>query len=256
MIKICDSFASTSRNLGNKLFTYALARILSEELSLNVILPKDCFVQRCGVVENFPFYSVNNKNDITNPILYVHDLYLYNIGLTNFINNSKNYGILLDGYFLRYDYIKPYKNFIRSLYNILTKDLKYNEDIIIMLRDSNADSTFCLPETYYLKILSEINFKTLYISFDHYNKHKNLIEKLQKKYNTILLDLNIIELMKEITSFKTIIACQGTFSFWASFLSNAQTIYWPITTIGPNKNSDIHVNLTVDDESRYKFINI
>lgn len=256
MIKICNAFSSVGRNLGNKLFTYALGRILSEELDLNLVIPNDCFIQRNGIVENFPFDGISNKKNIIDPTIYVHDLYLYNTTLSNLIKISKNSGIILDGYFLRYDYIKPYKYFIKSIYGSLIQKDKKNKDVIMMLRDSNADPTFILPENYYLDILSQTNFENLYISFDHYNKHKALIKKLKEKYNTILLDLNILALFKEITSFETIIACQGTFSFWASFLSSAKTIYWPITSIGPNKKTDIHVNLIVDDESRYKFINL
>ena len=46
-------------------------------------------------------------------------------------------------------------------------------------------------------------------------------------------------------------------------LSNADKIYWPITNDGPNsgKNSNnavfnTYVNLVVDDEPRYEFINV
>jgi hypothetical protein len=92
----------------------------------------------------------------------------------------------------------------------------------------------------------------------------SLNDKLDKKDTVIvLLDLNIIDLFKEITSHNTIIASQGTFSFWACFLSNADKIYFPITNDGPNsgKNSDKpvfkdYVNLIVDDEPRYEYINV
>ena len=78
-----------------------------------------------------------------------------------------------------------------------------------------------------------------------------------------MIDGDIIEVFSEITSFNKIIASQGTFSFWACFLSSAEKIYWPITNDGPNsgKNSDnpvfnTYVNLIVDDEDRYEFINV
>ena len=131
-----------------------------------------------------------------------------------------------------------------------------------MLRSSNHDGSFVLPDSYYLNIISQETFDNLYISFDHINKHQSLINKLEK-YNPKLIDGDILEVFSEITSFNTIIAAQGTFSFWACFLSNANKIYWPITNDGPNsgKNSDnpvfnSYVNLTVDDESRYELINV
>ena len=131
-----------------------------------------------------------------------------------------------------------------------------------MLRSSNHDGSFVLPDSYYLNIISQETFDNLYISFDHINKHQSLINKLEK-YNPKLIDGHILEVFSEITSFNTIIAAQGTFSFWACFLSKANKIYWPITNDGPNsgKNSDnpvfnSYVNLTVDDESRYELINV
>jgi hypothetical protein len=131
-----------------------------------------------------------------------------------------------------------------------------------MLRSSNHDGSFVLPDSYYLNIISQETFDNLYISFDHINKHQSLISKLEK-YNPKLIDGDILNVFSEITSFNTIIAAQGTFSFWACFLSNANKIYWPITNDGPNsgKNSDnpvfnSYVNLTVDDESRYELINV
>jgi hypothetical protein len=131
-----------------------------------------------------------------------------------------------------------------------------------MLRSSNYDGSFVLPDSYYLNIISQETFDNLYISFDHINKHQSLINKLEK-YNPKLIDGDILEVFSEITSFNTIIAAQGTFSFWACFLSNANKIYWPITNDGPNsgKNSNnpvfnSYVNLTVDDEPRYELINV
>ena len=89
-----------------------------------------------------------------------------------------------------------------------------------------------------------------------------LLDKLQK-YSPTIIDGTILDVFSEITSFNKIIAAQGTFSFWACFLSNANKIYWPITNDGPNsgKNSNnpvfnTFVNLIVDDESRYEFINV
>jgi hypothetical protein len=131
-----------------------------------------------------------------------------------------------------------------------------------MLRSSNHDGSFVLPDSYYLDIIKNETFESLYIAFDHYHKHSGLINKLES-YNPKLIEGNILEVFTEITSFNKIIAAQGTFSFWACFLSEAEKIYWPITNDGPNsgKNSDnsvfnTYVNLVVDDEERYEFINV
>jgi hypothetical protein len=131
-----------------------------------------------------------------------------------------------------------------------------------MLRNSRIDGSFVLPDDYYINILENEVFNKLYISLDHVDKHPSLLDKLQK-YNPTIIDGTILDVFSEITSFNKIIAAQGTFSFWACLLSNANKIYWPITNDGPNsgKNSNnpvfnTFVNLIVDDESRYEFINV
>lgn len=254
MIEICEGFSSPSRNFGNKLFTYSLGVVLSEIQNLNLYIPKDSYIQRDGNMMLFPFNNIENKRDITSPTLHVTDDTLVVMGLEMFIKSSKDNHIFLDGYFSNYEYVKHHKEIIKKTFSSLISKKKYNNNILIMLRDSNIDSTFVLPNNYYLEILERENFDTIFVSYDHYNKHINLIKILQQKYVVILLDLNIIELFKEITSFKKIIAAQGTFSFWAAFLSHAEKIYWPITKIGPNIVGHRDVNLIVDDEPRYEFI--
>jgi len=131
-----------------------------------------------------------------------------------------------------------------------------------MLRDSRVDSRFSIKDDYYIELLENETFDKLYISLDHVDKHQGLLTKLEK-YNPIILDGLILDIFAQVTSFKKIIAAQGTFSFWACLLSNANKIYWPITPDGPNSGSNTdnvvfntYVNLVVDDENRYNFINI
>jgi hypothetical protein len=178
--------------------------------------------------------------------------------IEKFIEANPNSPIEILGYFTKYEYIKPHKEKIKLYYQSYIRPKRNNNDIVIMLRDSTQDARFVLPDEYYIDLLENENFDRLYVSFDHCHKHNTLFEKL-KKYNPIYLESGIQTLFSEITSFNKIIACQGTFSFWACFLSNAETIYWPMTDDGPNSNNEKFiggVNLVVDDEDRYKFINL
>ena len=54
--------------------------------------------------------------------------------------------------------------------------------------------------------------------------------------------------------FNNIICSQGSFSFWVSFLSSANKIIWPITTVGPNNLNEWSLDYIVDDEDRYEFV--
>ena len=251
MITITNEFASSARNLGNKLFTYGVSKIIADHHGYALNVPNPSHIQRSGNIISFPFYS-NEGVRIYEPNYYVSDRSMSDFGINKVIEESIGKNTFMDGYFLRYEYIKNYKDKLVYLYESLIQPQDNQNDVIILLRDSNADSTFKLPNDYYLNILNELKFNNLYISYDHYNKHKSLILELGQ-YKPILLDLPILDLFKTITSKKTIIGCQGTFSFWSCWLSNADKIYWPITKIGAN-SIDWSVNLTVDDEDRYEMV--
>lgn len=253
MVTITNDFASVGRNLGNKLFTYAVGRIIAEKLNHKLSIPDNSKIQREGVVMDFPYKSINGKIIEYNE-LYVSDHSMNEHGIDFVIDNGENRKIHLDGYFLKYQYIKKYKKQVKNYFNDLTEKNDGKNDVIILLRDSNCDSSFKLPDEYYLNILNDLEFDNLYISCDHMNKHTSLLGSLSQ-YSPILLNDNIIDLFKFITKKNTIVGCQGTYSFWACFLSNAETIYWPLTKIGPNSPSWC-VDLYVDDEDRYKFIEI
>ena len=277
MVKIYDEydsylegghFSSPRKNLGNKLFIYSACRIISELLGYELVSPENALVRREDTENGqykeilFPFKGVKG-NIVDNPIKVIQDGDIIHLGsIENLIQSYPNHGFINQSYFSKYDYIKPYKNKVKEYFKSIVKDKRVGNDLVIMLRSSNHDGSFVLPDSYYLNIISQETFDNLYISFDHINKHQSLINKLEK-YNPKLIDGHILEVFSEITSFNTIIAAQGTFSFWACFLSNANKIYWPITNDGPNsgKNSDnpvfnSYVNLTVDDESRYELINV
>jgi len=253
MITITHEFASTGRNFGNKLFTYSFAKSLADIYGYTLNVPDNSYIQRCGIVEKFPFDSSSGIS-IQQPEHYVSDRCIYNRGIDKIIKEIEGHNTLLDGYFLKYEYIKPFKNQIKRLYENLTRPKDIQNDCMILLRDSNCDGTFKLPDSYYIELLENISFDKLYVSYDHLEKHQSLLKKLAK-FEPILLDLSILELFKTITTKKTLVGCQGTFSFWAAFLSNADSIYWPKTNIGPNCESWC-VNLNIDDDPRISFIDI
>ena len=258
-------FSTFRKNLGNKLFIYGVSRVASDILDYDLILPPNPLIRReltsVGnyVNEQFPFGSVTGRKRVESPTKTMDDIDLFNFnGLEGFINQFNNHHIEVVGYFTKYDYIKPYKDKIRSYYSSLVRPKRNNNDMVIMLRNSRDDARFVLPDDYYINILENESFDKLYVGYDHLYKHQSLISKIEK-YNPIYLESGILDIFSEITSFNKIVACQGTFSFWASFLSNADKIYWPTTNDGPNSNNDVFanfVNLKVDDEDRYQFIPI
>lgn len=254
MIQISDEFTGYNRNLGNKLFTYAFARIIAENLGYKLKAPNNSLIRRKNNVSLFPFGDVSGV-EITKPITHVDDGFSLGKDIYQIIDECKNRTTVIGGYHLRYELIKNHKENIKKWYQEIISENDGKNDVLIMLRDSNVDPTFKLPDEYYTNILEKLNFDNLYVSYDHIHKHKSLFSKIDK-YNPIFLDLDILELFKFNTSKKTIIGCQGTFSFWVCFLSNSEKIFWPITHEGPNRLTDKYVNLKVDDDNRYEFIKI
>ena len=252
MVKILYEFGAANRNFGNKLFTYAIGRIFAMELGQKLVLPDQCFIQRGGIFQEFPYKGVEGEEVSGEYYVSDHNLLLH--GIENSIYNAIGSGVFLDGYFLRYEYIKKYKSFVKEMYKDLVLENDGKNDVVIMLRDSNCDGSFKIEDSYYLNILETLSFDNLYICFDHRHKHQTLFQSLSK-YEPILVDEQILDVFKFITSKNTIIACQGTFSFWAAFLSNAKKIYWPITKVGPNSMTDF-VDLRVDDEVRFEMVHI
>jgi hypothetical protein len=258
-------FSSYKKNLGNKLFIYATCKIISDSLDYNLILPDKSFIRRETqktnqyIVDEFPFGSITNKKSVDCcPIVIDDDTFISYGSIENFIKKIDNNKILSTGYYSKYEYIKPYKNEVRNFYKKLVKEKRNNNDIIMMLRNSRDDARFVIDDEYYLTILENEEFENLYVSIDHTYQHSSILKKIEK-YNPKFIDGGIIDVFSEITSFNRIIACQGTFSFWACFLSNAEKIYWPLTKDGPNSNNlshGKHLNLIVDDESRYEFIKL
>jgi hypothetical protein len=272
MIEISDEFhtstggnyfTSYKKNLGNKLFIYSCSRLLSDILDYDLICPEKALIRRENQITNqyediyFPFGSVHGRTQVKNPIFVVNDEDIVSCGsLENLIKRYPNHGFFIQTYFSKYDYIKPYKDKVKEYFKSLVLPNRNDNDLVIMLRNSTMAGNFMLPDKYYLDILETETFDNLYISLDHKFKHVNLLKKLEK-YNPIFIEGDILHVFSQVTSFNKIVAAQGTFSFWACFLSNAEKIYWPNTNDGPNSNNptwEKYMNLKIDDEERFHHV--
>lgn len=252
MITINDRLGSFYCNFGNKLFIYGIASYLASLNSSKLSIGNVFEIRRDGTNYKFPYGNIEGQ-EILEPSYILEEIPFR--PFNEIIESCKDKRVNFNGFFLRYDIIKQIKPFIKELYKDLILPNDEKNDVIILLRSSNIDPTFILPDEYYLNILKELKFDNLYISLDHKDRHYRLLDKLAP-YEPIILDTNSVKLLKLITSKKTLVCCQGTYSFWAAFLSNAEKIYWPITKIGPNRLDDNLVNLKIDDDARIEFINV
>lgn len=254
MVKIHYNRSNIFYNFGNKLFFYAFARIIADHYNYSLKLPQPFQIRRENETVDFPFGELE-RIDSKGPEYLITDDTLLEKSFEEIIANCEGKTVILDGHFSNYNIYKPYKNKIREFYKDITLPSDNENDVIILLRDSNIDPKYKTPDEYYINILKNLNFNKLYISYDHSDKHVSLLKEIGH-YKPTILHYNIVDLFKFITSKKTIISGKGTFCFWSCFLSNAEKIYWPVSEVGPNHSGDHILNLNVDDESRYERINL
>jgi hypothetical protein len=252
MVKIHNDRSNISFNFGNKLFFYGFSNIIAEHYGYCLQVPKPFNISRKDILSPFPFGDIDGI-DTKGPQHIITDGTMINKDLSEVIKTCEGKTTITNGYFSNFRYLNPYKHKLREYFKNISLPCDNENDVIILLRDSRVNGSYKTQDSYYLDILNNIKFNRLYVSFDHLERHQDLINKL-KKYDPILLDLPIIELFKTITSKKTIISGRGTFCFWACFLSQAEKIYWPIASGSPNMLNCNIIHLKIDDESRYEHI--
>ena len=196
--------------LGNNLFQYSLGRILAEEINLQLI---------CRPIHGFKntFKKIAGKNIVHNPTVF-RDHVLKSDGRSISVQEavqSADNGIVLDGWFQRYEYYKPYKGRIRKWLEIEDLDVGQTEnDIIVHLRMGDCilgalvEHPYIMPPEYFQKALNSTSFDKLYVCSDSKTLDHSLFYKYMEKfseYNPILLGGDTLEDFRAIKSFNKII---------------------------------------------------
>ena len=246
--------------IGNHFFIYSYMRLLSDNLKYKMLVPPIMFSERGDNhhQQEFNFENVNSGIDNTGNIKYgIDDGFTFrNETIDNSIEffMEKKHHIVSCGYYQKYSYWKKYKNQVKGYFSEFIGENHTNKnDIAIHLRNSHEDPRFKLDSDYYIKSIEKFETGNVFLFADNFNRHNDLLNKF-KSYNPILMDLNVPDTIKEITKFNNIICSQGSFSFWASFLSDAKKIICPITKLGPNKTDEWSIDYVVDDEERYEYV--
>jgi len=248
--------------LGNRLFQFCLAKILSEELGFPLKCPPIY-----GFPETYAYQDTPIPHGIPTQILTGHK-----INFKEICANKSPRIITISGYFTRYEYIKKYKDKIKQW-------LRFDEplephpnpnDIVFHIRIHPSPTYMYLPPSYYKKVLALTDFDQVYICTNE--PYHPYIKKFAK-YNPIIrshTSLNylmneekmsyekIVQLalddFKFIMSFNKIVTAPSTFSWWAGYLSEAKEIFAPITNLGLMSPQNHHDQLIGIEESRYTYI--
>ena len=264
-----------SGGLGVRLFQYMFGVILCELKNDTLqIIESDAYKKDYEDTKNRKYYNFSSLNDIfpniksyiqkennyiENEIIvkgHVHDL--------NSLINHKGKIIIKGSGFQRYEYFKNHRNIIEKYLEIdekkkisfddndvvihyrlgdtctepLKKRVRHNEKYIGYHDFQNMSTD------YFLDILKINKFNNIYVITDEPN-HKN-IDIIQKKYNCKIISKNQYDDFLFLVSAPNLIICHSTFSWWASFLSNAKKIYMPKTH--HNNNIKYHAEWIYRDD--------
>jgi hypothetical protein len=225
---------------GNNMWQYAVARIIAEERNLQLNVPP---------IEGLPntYEHVNGRNDYNSSILLT--------GHTIDFNSLDNKSIFMDGYFQRYEYIKGHKEKIKKWFQTSIDPIEVNSnDLVLTIRRgwNGYPVHLCPPASFYLDVLDHIDYDKIILCTDTFeDPYFNFLDSLDVP--VIKAQYSGLDQYVLIKSANKILISPSTFSWWASYLSDATEIYYPmISDLIPTENG---VNWLVDDEDRYVFIN-
>jgi hypothetical protein len=229
--------------LGNNLFQYAIGRILAEELGYEL---------KADPIKGFPktYKKIKGKNYSNYKKIILEG---QKINIKKILNSKEKNYIILDGYFQRYEYYEKHKNKIKNWFKFEKNFKKNKQDILLNIRRGDfVQIGQALPKEYYEKALSKAKYEKIYITTDDSNDP--FVKYFVKKYDAIITNNNYLDDFRFISSFDKIIMSQSTFCWWATFLSNAKEIYFPIPKKGYwSLNSEVDLRV---DEKRYKYIKL
>jgi len=231
--------------LGNNLFQYCFGRILAEEMGYTLLASPI-----------FPFEGTCQSvvGETTVGDLKILDGHIIDLPSILECRHSDSQ-ILINGFFQRYEYYKPYKQKIREEWLTTTGKLKKRSktDAVVHIRRGDyIQCGYTLTANSYHKMLNHIEFSNLYIVTDDINDQflRNF-----DRYKPEIVSSDQINDFQFLMSFDNIVISQSTFSWWAAFLSDASNIVVPQTLNGIwGSETRPDINLKVLDDSRYKHV--
>jgi hypothetical protein len=226
---------------GNNLWQYCVGKIIAEELGYK------CY---CPLLYGFPDTYLCPRNM---PLAsYRTELIRgdHSIDIARIVNNRKDRNIRLEGYFQRYEYLKPYSEKIRTKWLKIDERLvqasQHQDDVLVHVRcvagEYNTQYPGCVPFDYYRKALSMVSYRRVIICTDEpthpflknfvpYNpiihSTRSLVKLIKSGYSASdIAQINFDE-FAYMLSFNKMILSYSTFAWWIGFLSNAQEVYMP-----------------------------
>lgn len=206
--------------LGNRMFQSSAVFLLAQKYNLKV---------HPDVWSYFETY--NNFVDQLQPSIYSGSIILPGLKVYNeeeFLHLltekvELSNGVCLNGFFQLKDFVIPYREKIKKLFNPRQVE-KQDDEVFIHVRARDARA-FTPSLNYFEKALSKLNFNRGYISTD--DPSHDTVNQLIKKYNITLFNNDPASTIAFGSSFKQIVLSGGSFSWWIGFLSTLSKVVYP-----------------------------
>ena len=273
--------------LGNLLFTYSRALILSKKHNLSMIFPTwksikiGPYLRREKDKRFYGDLFKNNSGYIGGLKKVFLLLFSNKISYKNIDNIKDNQIAVYDEFIMNFDGLLPYRDMIREdlIKNLNKKNKKaleydFGNSVLIHIRlgdfaKANAEklssgaNNLSIPVKWYADILSEIR-KTLgkdvkaYVFSDGSDEELSEILKL-KNVSRISFGTSIADIMA-LSRAKVMISSGSSFSLWARYLGNCSSVSYPNQikerVLTDENGFEIETYASFDSETEEKIKNI
>ncbi len=255
--------------IADNLFQYVVARLLAEELGYALEVTHSPMNPRKNPPRLMELLSLCRDAPLTLPGKVFHhpvdttalmgqgDFDGFHLDLEGMMRRRDDRKILMAGYFQRYALLQPYKQRIRSWFEIDACDQGHDisdDDIVIHIRQGDFVIVGrAISLSFYTTLLDRLTFRKLYICGYGLD---SLVRRTFAPYAPVYVQGDPIDDFRFMKGFNRMIQSTSGFSWWAGFLSQADEIYAPIMaqTVGRSHPATTLADLKVVDEGRYRYV--
>jgi hypothetical protein len=218
--------------LGNNLFQYCLGRILAEELG---------FALDAQPIDGFPGTRERisgNRYEAPEEVLTE-----YRIDLDRLRTDTTARKIILDGWFQRYEYYRPFRgriqNWLRT--DAYPATAPADDDVVVNVRRTDYVTLgWALPFSFYEEAIQRAGTKAgrIWIITD---APKDPFFKRFKAWRPRFFSGPPLEQLAFMAQARRLVLSPSTFCWWAAFLGNPEEVYAPLPRAGiwaENPNGD------------------
>jgi len=235
--------------LGNNLFQYVFGRIIQESTGLFYDYSLGTNLLKTPKVDGLKIHSSST--------LYVSDYFDLGkdhvLDIDEVIKSCSQKKVLLHGYFQNNSYYKDRRSIIKTWLGSIPSN---NSDVtgIHIRKTDYTQISWDLPDSFYDECLARANPERLFIFTD--DTSDRYVQELIKRGGELVQTSTPEESMYLFGTCGKQIISRSTFSWWSSFLSSPEVVYYPRPLTGWWSLKDTPGKILEIDDSEYCYINV